>query len=119
MTHIASKHPVEGAQYLPAHRRGLRYDCTQCDRFFSNKSELAKHVHIVHDVDSWLDCPKCDKKLKNAQQLRSHFLSKHLNIAIRPNTCKLCDNSYVREKDLWIHIGLKHEGAGWESVEPD
>ena len=96
-------------------------------------------MKFTHSEDHWIKCPACDKKSKNAQQvnlfdtnttvfkivsiffnnhpvvtlfqLRGHYLAKHLKVTIKPIECVTCNSSYVREKDCWIHIAMKHEGS--------
>jgi len=118
-THIASKHPVEGAQYLPAHKRNQRHECRECNEVFPIKVQLKQHIQQAHSDQSWIDCPQCDKKCRTGQILRGHFLSNHLKVTLKPFDCVTCGSSYVREKDCWIHIAMKHENMSnqWNSTD--
>jgi len=117
--HIQLKHPVEGAQYLPAHKRNRKFPCKECGQEFPTQALWKRHMKFTHSEDHWIKCPACDKKSKNAQQLRGHYLAKHLKVTIKPIECVTCNSSYVREKDCWIHIAMKHEGSSnqWNQTE--
>lgn len=78
------------------------------NELFKNKA-WSRHIKNTHMEDSWIQCPRCDKKNKNGQHFRYHFLANHLKITIKPFSCTMCGNSYVRDKDCWIHIAMKHE----------
>ena len=83
--------------------------CPECGKMFSVKYDLKDHMKRAHWVHTHLPCPKCDKKFPKRQSLRGHILSTHLKITIKPFACFTCGNSYVRQKDCWQHVALKHE----------
>jgi len=83
--------------------------CPECGKMFSVKYDLRDHMKRAHMVHTHLPCPKCDKRFPKMQNLRCHILSTHLKVTIKPFACFTCGNSYVRSKDCWQHVALKHE----------
>ena len=87
--------------------------CQECGKMFTVKYDLKDHMKRAHWLHTHLPCPKCDKRFPKRQSLRGHILSTHLKITIKPFACGTCGNAYVRQKDCWQHVALKHEA--WPS----
>ena len=106
--HIFRKHKDHQSANIPEEKRNMVWNCTECDQVFDHKANLAKHMR-KHRTETHIPCPMCDQKFIGPPYLRTHVLSNHLKVTIRPYTCVVCAKTYSRSKDCWEHIGLKHE----------
>ena len=55
---------------------GDRFQCKQCEKHFSHRSPLYRHVKTVHEVIRF-KCNLCDQELKRKSNLDAHIKSKH------------------------------------------
>ena len=112
--------------------------CEYCDRFFANKSGLARHKSVVHGqkASECEDCGKtfptmlrlerhiqavhvpnetvrfacdiCDKSFKLSLYLTRH--QKEVHGSIDPFSCDVCDKQFFRKSSLSRHLSMAHGG---------
>jgi hypothetical protein len=51
--------------------------CSACDKTFSSKQNLNRHVREVHDADRTFHCNLCDKSYKSNGYLKQHNFQVH------------------------------------------
>ena len=74
--------------------------CDICNKLFSNKSNLRKHIKSVHEKMKF-KCEICDKKLSRKDELQRHKLSVHSkNIEFK---CIVCERKFSRKDNLLAH----------------
>ena len=67
-------------QYLKRHieiYEGKRYECTLCQKTYSQAGPLKQHFSIVHDGQKRLNCEICDLDFKSKQGLFIHIKRIH------------------------------------------
>ena len=86
---------------------GTNIQCPQCDKFFSNNSNLHKHIRTVHEGVKYA-CNECDFQATQQGHLRTHIQSVHEGVRY---SCNQCDYQATKQSNLTQHIESKHEGV--------
>ena len=69
---------------------GRLKNCEICDRSFSGKQNLNKHIAAVHELKKPFGCKICKKKFARKEKLNRHVLTLHEKI--KPFQCSVCDH---------------------------
>lgn len=80
--------------------------CTQCNKVFSQKMHLQRHIKSVHDVIRDNFCTFCGKGFTLKSHLMEHIRAVHFKIKNR--VCPVCDWKFHRQGDLNRHIKAVH-----------
>ena len=94
---------------IPDKNRPFR--CVKCNRCFSQKVNLKRHIESVHEGIKPLKCHKCDicdYKTAKKTDLKRHIESVHEGI--KPYKCNICAFETARKGNLKNHIVSVHEG---------
>ena len=86
--------------------------CNQCDHTSSSKSNLNKHIKVVHSLDNPLyKCPSlgCLFKTKDKNYMKSHEEAKHKGLRF---DCNFCQYQTPYKKSLRRHIETRHTVGG-------
>ncbi|XP_055523805.1 zinc finger and SCAN domain-containing protein 2-like [Wyeomyia smithii] len=94
-----TSHPTKTASSAKAAPNG-RFECTQCAKFFSTKTNLNRHLQ-AHDGNKPYVCPLCRKGFTQNGSLKQHMLI-HQNI--RPFVCSVCEQGFSQQKSLTFHM---------------
>ncbi|XP_048258683.1 uncharacterized protein LOC124137725 [Haliotis rufescens] len=109
--------------HLNKHTGEKPHKCTQCDKSFGFRSQLAQHKIFVHSTDRPFKCKECNKGFKLASKLQQHMIghtgtSKHM--------CHRCNQAYCSSATLRIHqqkcrgaVVKKRPLASQVSLEPN
>ena len=54
--------------------------CNLCDRIFSTKLSIKKHMEVVYQGNEKYPCDKCQETFKTKTYLRKHFQSKQCTL---------------------------------------
>ena len=88
-------------RHMKVHTTEKTFQCTQCNKYFSNKYTLAKHM-MKHDGKDF-KCSYCEKSfLRNGELLRHMTVHKDEGIY----QCSKCDMSYITNSDLISHMAM-------------
>ncbi|XP_071487338.1 uncharacterized protein [Diadema antillarum] len=119
---------------------GKPYSCTSCDRSYTKKAFLVRHLVQVHAAEKPFKCDECDNCYAHPLSLRHHklvhadarphlcdicgksfldgsSLNKHKQTHLdqRMHACQLCDKRYSDKKGLYRHVKMKHTVGGTTS----
>ena len=83
-----------------------KYECEQCHKTFSSRSNLNNHKQSVHQGVKYA-CNQCDYQATKQNHLTVHIQSKHDGVRY---ACSQCDYQATTQNRLTVHIQSKHEG---------
>lgn len=69
------------------------FSCEECGRFFTKKSNLARHCQLTHSNDRPFQCEECGQSFKDKYVLANH-LTRHSSE--HPYECWLCHRMSVK-----------------------
>ena len=81
-------------------------ECPECDRVFTFKSELKRHIEVVHLKIKSHKCDQCGKGFSQKCMLDDHVNAVHLKK--REHQCQDCGSSFARLSQLNRHISAVH-----------
>ena len=82
-----------------------RFKCTECDHKCSAKSDLQRHIELVHRKIKH-ECKDCDYKSSTNDNLQKHINLVHLKI--KDYECNECDFKSYKKFQVQIHINAVH-----------
>ena len=77
----------------------VKFDCSKCEKVFSDFSTLKVHVFAVHENATY-PCELCDFKATKKVHLRRHIKVKHLQITYN---CVVCSYKATSKHHLSQH----------------
>ena len=83
--------------------------CPHCDKLFSFKGTLERHIECVHNKDSSVSCDYCQKVMRK-DNLKRHVKSCKTNPLEdsqeheKQLTCEVCAKSFKNKKTLSGHL---------------
>ncbi|XP_063706654.1 zinc finger protein 184-like [Culicoides brevitarsis] len=89
----------------PPKEAGKEHYCSQCDKSFSTKTNLFRHV-ATHDGRRPYVCNVCQKRFSQNSSLKQHHL---LHTGEKPYKCSVCEQSFTQSKSLTFHM-RRHTG---------
>lgn len=114
--HVKSKYRCDICFCSFVHKKSLdnhrlvhqrQYKCGMCDREFKNKSNMRKHLQLVHLKLELFVCEICARTFKYS---RSYVEHKRRHTGERPFKCDIetCDKSFATSKQKRLHINVHH-----------
>ena len=85
---------------------GIKFPCHQCDKQYTAKSKLTRHIQSVHEGVKYT-CNQCGKQYTKQDSLITHIQSVHEGVKY---ACNQCDYEATQQSSLTTHIQSKHEG---------
>nr|XP_019537892.2 gastrula zinc finger protein XlCGF57.1-like [Aedes albopictus] len=86
-------------QHIKIHGKA-RYQCKECDRWFSRRAHLQSH-EVIHTGERNFRCHRCPNAYKSSRNLRRHVKSAHLGE--KPFVCDLCGKEFSQKTVLEAH----------------
>lgn len=83
-----------------------KFECEQCGKEYSSKSDLTRHIRAVHLKLKPYGCNQCDYKCSYKGHLNQHIKSVHSKI--KDFECNQCDAKFPSNGKLQRHIGAVH-----------
>ena len=75
--------------------------CENCDKAFSTRSNLNKHVSSIHEEKKPFKCDICNYSFSQKGHLKTHVSSVH--VGKKPFKCDICDYSCSQKGALTKH----------------
>ena len=82
------------------------FKCDICDKLFSSKSNLKKHIDTIHLKLNSHNCEECGKTFSQKGNLKYHVNTVHLKI--KPYKCDECYKTFSSKQDLKRHKDAVH-----------
>lgn len=78
------------------------YSCgfNYCDKEYSSKFSLERHIQIIHLKKKEVECELCHKKFRVMQNLVEH---KYIHQNIKPYECELCGKNFRHNSTFLAH----------------
>ena len=94
-------------RHMKYHRLNPRsFDCSECGKTFTMKIELLHHISSNHAGISLVKCPICNKRFTTVQSMKAHVRIVHEGI--KAHKCPECDFSCGARPNLMKHIQVRH-----------
>ena len=98
------KQPLDN--HIQAHHEGVVNTCKDCGKTYKYKGDLKTHQRSVHEGVVY-PCKYCTHKSKRKGELIEHEQYVHIRISVK--TCKLCNQTFLRNTHLKRHMVLHTE----------
>ena len=69
-----------------------KHKCPFCDKYFSQKTSIPRHVSAVHEGNKSFVCETCGASFSQHKNLAVHVTATHEKV--KPFICELCGVSY-------------------------
>ena len=93
---------------------GLKHQCDQCPKSFSQLQVLARHKRSAHSTEKTFKCDECDHSFARKDLLDQHKL---FHRDERPFKCRYCDHSCKRKGDLDRHERIHTDTRPYKCTE--
>ena len=105
LQHLAFHEPRSAAVSDSAQRQCDHFSCHLCNRTFSLKHHLERHIEGVHGYNKF-KCDYCYKTFSQQENLNRHFKGVHQGISF---ACETCSFKTTRKDNLKRHIDANHK----------
>eukprot|EP00092_Neocalanus_flemingeri_P016399 GFUD01017749.1.p1 GENE.GFUD01017749.1~~GFUD01017749.1.p1 ORF type:complete len:482 (+),score=128.51 GFUD01017749.1:44-1489(+) len=85
----------------------LQNKCSQCEKIFSARRNLLRHIQTKHEQPSHC-CEQCPKKYNRNDQLREHVQIVHEKKIFK---CHICDKEFKQPRTVRKHVVAAHQGG--------
>ena len=82
--------------------------CFDCNKTFSNKEQLKRHMKYHKQSDRQFSCSECDKTFTMKHELLGHISSNHAGIPLVK--CPICNKRFTTVQSMKAHVRIVHEG---------
>ena len=89
-----------------AHAPSQEWPCNQCEKVFTTKLRLYRHVTTIHNKKP---CPLCGQMF-HAKRMKVHMITNHSEDTNRPFNCEVCHKGFMYKQKLKIHMNI-HSGV--------
>ena len=103
-TNVNSVSNIENVEFITKSEE--RNETYVCNKSYSSKKILDRHLRLIHLVEKSHICGKYGKEFDNKSELKGHILSEHEGKKLY--RCSICNASFTRTKNMKMHIVLVH-----------
>lgn len=93
------------------HQKLVRFHCKFCQRGFYNRTQLNRHVRIMHmnvKAEGHVTCPQCGKDMLKST-LKKHLRIIHEGIKTDDRAfCDECGKQFTQRGSLFMHLRKAH-----------
>ncbi|CAG2191289.1 PRDM16 [Mytilus edulis] len=87
-------------KHQAAHDAMKRYSCENCNKIFTDPSNLQRHIRSQHVGARSHTCTECGKTFATSSGLKQH---QHIHSSIKPFQCEVCLKAYTQFSNLCRH----------------
>ncbi|XP_031766337.2 zinc finger protein 568-like [Galleria mellonella] len=84
----------------------ILYTCRVCDKSFSRRFSLSRHIKKDHLEERDVHCSLCSHTCFTSYELKTHMVKKH---GERLFECAVCKKSYASQKSLADHLRIHND----------
>ncbi|XP_013393556.1 PR domain zinc finger protein 16 isoform X2 [Lingula anatina] len=77
-----------------------KFPCEHCDKYFTDPSNLQRHIRAQHVGARCHACPECGKTFATSSGLKQH---QHIHSSVKPFQCEVCLKAYTQFSNLCRH----------------
>ncbi|WAR14772.1 PRD16-like protein [Mya arenaria] len=77
-----------------------RFACENCEKVFTDPSNLQRHIRSQHMGARSHACPECGKTFATSSGLKQH---QHIHSSVKPFQCEVCLKAYTQFSNLCRH----------------
>jgi len=79
-----------------------KYKCTECEKLFSFRTNLKRHVETQHFPERIvpLQCPHCPKTFLHSSHLKGHI---RVHTGEKPYFCEYCPKKFAQQSEATLH----------------
>ena len=85
----------------------MTFQCDKCNKIFTAKSDLKRHIKQVHDKIKDVKCDKCEYTCSTNCNLKQHI--KYIHEKIKDIKCSKCQYACSTNSGLKVHIKMVHD----------
>ena len=89
-------------QHIKWHKGQKDYQCSECNKLFSQSGNLKSHIQSIHRTERPFKCSLCDQSFKQTDGLKRH--SKIHSGWVKKFECDLCFKAFARPSQLKTHL---------------
>ena len=94
--------------YMKSVHRPKSFKCENCDRMYTTKINLNRHLKTVHWKDSTsFKCKICSEELKSTHYLKVHVRTYH-EFKSKDHICEICNKSFYTKTEVARHNIVSH-----------
>ena len=83
-----------------SHDSGKKFSCENCDKVFTDPSNLQRHIRSQHVGARSHACSECGKTFATSSGLKQH---QHIHSSVKPFQCEVCLKAYTQFSNLCRH----------------
>lgn len=87
--------------HIRSHTKEKPFQCTECDKSFSENGNLKQHIRSIHRNDRPFKCENCSRGFKTHYSHRVHIRSCFTKE--KPYECDMCSSSFISSGKLLLH----------------
>lgn len=87
-------------KHQAVHDAMKRYSCENCNKIFTDPSNLQRHIRSQHVGARCHTCTECGKTFATSSGLKQH---QHIHSSIKPFQCEVCLKAYTQFSNLCRH----------------
>ncbi|XP_045505860.1 zinc finger protein 626-like [Colias croceus] len=116
--HLPASHKCEHCSYCTPLKSDLKkhmyiihtdiklYQCSECPRSFKTSSNMKQHIIIHHKQIRKYACTMCDKRFYDSSKLQRHTDSHN---SVRRHKCDICQAQFTRRCHWKRHLSKQHD----------